>query len=116
MFLSKQGDERMTAEELKKIIDDHQLWLNNFGSNRADLTEANLTRANLDFSSFPLWCGGLLWKIDRRIAAQIAYHFCSMKCDDSDFITARNKILDFANQFHRANGCGILMPLEDKSE
>ena len=68
----------------------------------ADLHGANLYGADLDFSCLPLRCGGLNMKIDRRIAAQIAYHFCYQDCDDPDYIKARNAILDFANSFHRA--------------
>ena len=47
-------------------------------------------------------------KIDRRIAAQIAYHFCGQKCDDPDYIAARNAILEFANSFHRVKETGKL--------
>jgi uncharacterized protein YjbI with pentapeptide repeats len=101
----------MTAEDLKKIVDAHRLWLNGDpGGIRADLSEAdlrradlsgaNLSEADLNFSCLPLWCGGLGWKIDKRIAAQLAYHFCSMECDDPDFIRIRNGMLDFANRFH----------------
>jgi hypothetical protein len=66
----------------------------------ANLREANLEKADIDFSCLPLSCGGLNWKIDTRIAAQLAYHFCSMKCDDPDFIKLKNNMLYFANQFH----------------
>jgi uncharacterized protein YjbI with pentapeptide repeats len=76
----------------------------------ADLREADLSRADLDFSVLPLWCGGLRWKIDRRIAAQLAYHLCSMECDDPDFIRVRDSALDFANRFHRVEECGRLLP------
>jgi hypothetical protein len=82
----------------------------------ADLREANLCGANLDFSVLPLQCGGLRWKIDARIAAQIAYHFCSMKCDDPDFIRVRNNMLDFANRFHRVDECGRLLPIQEQQE
>ena len=69
---------------------------------RANLDGADLRGADLDFSCLPLWCGGLKMKIDRRIAAQIAYHFCYQDCDDPDYIKARDAIMDFANSFHRA--------------
>ena len=75
---------------------------------RADLSEADLSRADLDFSCFPLWCGGLHLKIDKRQACQLAYHLCSMQCDDEEYLKMRNSILTFANQFHRADECGIL--------
>lgn len=76
----------------------------------ADLRGANLRGADLDFASWPLWCGGLHVKIDKRLACQLAYHFCNQDCDDPEYIEARNAILKFANQFHRADECGILEP------
>jgi uncharacterized protein YjbI with pentapeptide repeats len=80
----------------------------------ANLHGANLHGADLDFSCLPLRCGGLRLKIDRRIAAQLAYHFCSMECDDPEFIRARSALLDFANTFHRVNECGKLLPEAEK--
>jgi len=74
----------------------------------ANLNGANLCGAKIDFSCLPLWCGGLNIKIDVRIARQIAYHLCSMQCDDPEFITVRNAMLPFANKFHRVKECGRL--------
>ena len=74
----------------------------------AYLRRADLRGANLDFSCWPLWCGSLAVKVCKRIAVQLAYHFCRLDCDDPDYIAARNAILDFANQFHRVNECGKL--------
>jgi uncharacterized protein YjbI with pentapeptide repeats len=123
----------MDQVTLQKILADHRLWLKDKeGGERAnlsgadlyaadlreadlygaDLREANLSGARLDFSVLPLRCGGLRWKIDARIAAQIAYHFCSMECDDPDFIRVRNNMLDFANRFHRVDECGRLLPIQ----
>lgn len=73
-----------------------------------DLREADLRGANLDFSCLPLWCGGLQLKVDKRLACQLAYHLCSMQCDDAEYLKMRNSILGFANQFYRADECGIL--------
>jgi len=81
---------------------------------RADLSRADLKGANIDFSCMPLRCGGLRWHIDKRIACQLAYHLCSMQCDDADYIKIRNSILPFANQFHRVEECGVLQPVEEK--
>ena len=80
----------------------------------ADLTDANLrgadlTGANLDFSCWPLWCGSLGVKVDKRIACQLAYHLCALICDDAEYIAARNSILSFANQFHLVGDCGELV-------
>ena len=55
----------------------------------ANLSEANLIGADLDFSCFPLWCGGLHIKTDVRLAAQVAYHLCTMQCDDTEYIAMR---------------------------
>ena len=81
---------------------------------RADLRGADLRGADLDYSVWPLWCGGLHVKTDKRIMAQLAYHFCAQDCDDTEYIKARNAILWFANQFHLANECGILEEIAEK--
>jgi hypothetical protein len=88
------------------------LWRANLLGSR--LQNANLQGVNIDSSCLPLWCGGLDWKIDRKIAVQLAYHFCSMKCNDKDFIALRNSMLDFANEFHHIGyGCNKLEPKID---
>ena len=74
----------------------------------ANLMGANLRGADLDFSCYPLSCDSLHLKADKRLACQLAYHLCSLQCDDADYIKMRNSILDFANQFHRADECGKL--------
>ena len=74
----------------------------------ANLEDAYLECANLDFSCWPLWCGSLDVKADARIAAQLAYHFCRLECEDAEYIEARNAIVDFANRFHRVDECGKL--------
>ena len=76
--------------------------------NHANLMGADLSRADLDYSCYPLWCGSLHLKADKRLACQLAYHLCSMQCDDADYIKMRNSILGFANQFHRVDECGEL--------
>ena len=67
----------------------------------ADLSEADLRGANLDFSCWPLWCGSLSPKIDKRLAAQLAYHFAALNCDDDEVKAAQNAVMALANQFHR---------------
>ena len=74
----------------------------------ANLSDADLRGADLDYSCYPLWCGSLHLKADKRLACQLAYHLCSMQCDDADYIKMRNSILGFANQFHRVDECGEL--------
>ena len=105
----------MDANKLKEILDAHKLWREDKGGKRADLRYANLSGAdlrdaNLDYSAWPIWCGGLHAKTDRRLMAQLAYHFCDQDCDDPDYIKARDAILWFANSFHRSGECGELEP------
>lgn len=78
----------------------------------ANLRDTNLSGADLDYSCYPLWCGSLHFKADKRLACQLAYHLCSMQCDDADYIKMRNSILGFANQFHRVDECGELKERE----
>ena len=94
----------MNNEELNKILELHKKWLQNEkDGQRADLQGANLKGAdlqgadlqyaklkgvnlkgaylqgaNIDFSSLPLWCGGLDFKIDERQAKQLMYHVINL--------------------------------------
>ena len=82
----------------------------------ADLTRADLRGANLDYSAWPLRCGSLNVKIDKRLAAQLMYHAmramhsCS---DDADVaaVLASPECVALANQFHRVDECGPLKVL-----
>jgi len=51
--------------------------------------------------------------VDRRIATQIAAHFCALECDDADYIAAREAILEFAQTSHRAEELGLLEECEE---
>ena len=82
--------------------------LNGANLRGANLNGANLRGANLDHSCYPLSRNSLHIKADKRLACQLAYHLCSLQCDDADYIKMRNSILDFANQFHRVGECGKL--------
>jgi len=84
----------------------------------ADLREAflqgaNIIGADIDFCCLPLSCGGLEWHIDKHTARQLAYHFCSMRCDEVEYIKLRDIMLPFANQFHRVDECGVLGSVEE---
>ena len=73
----------------------------------ADLRGADLRGADIDFSCWPLWCGSLFPKIDKRIACQLLYHaMMAMRgCDDSEVkeFLGNNQAIALANQFHRAD-------------
>ena len=128
----------MSKDELKSILEQHWLWVRGNGGKRAnlrdadlkganlkgadlrdanlqganlrgaDLQGANLRGANLDYSFLPLWCGSKGMIVDRRIAAQIAAHFCALVCDDEDYQAARTAILEFAKTSHRAVDLGLV--------
>lgn len=102
----------MDAERLREVLEKHKKWLNDeAGGRKADLCGANLRGvdmrgANLDFSCWPLWCGSLDVIVDKRIAAQLAYHFCRIICDDDEVKAAQKALAPLANQFHRVEECG----------
>ena len=73
----------------------------------ANLSYANLSGADLNFACWPLWCGSKSVKVDRRIAAQLAAHFCVLDCDDPDYIKARDAAMEFAKTSHRAKELGL---------
>ena len=72
----------------------------------ADLSSADLSYADLDFSVFPLWCGSFGIKVDIRLSAQIAYHFCRLDTEDPEVKAAQQAIRTLANKFHRVEECG----------
>ena len=150
--------EGMNKDELKSILEQHELWIKNTGGKRAglrwnnlqgadlqgadlrwadlqganlqganmqganlqganmqsaNLQGADLQGANLDYSCLPLWCGSKGVMVDRRIAAQIAAHFCALNCDDADYQAAREAILEFAKTSHRAGDLGLVKEREE---
>ena len=71
----------------------------------ADLQGADLQGANLDFSCWPLWCGSLKVKTDRRLRVQLAYHLASLIVNSDELEEDEKQLLEilkpFANQIHR---------------
>ena len=119
----------MKANELKKILELHAKWLNGEeGGERADLSHADLSHADLshadlreadfgeadlDYSCLPLWCGSLSANFDDRQLKQIAYHLVKAglqsKNASEETKTELRKLIPFANGFHRAEKCGLIM-------
>ena len=110
----------MEQKKLDEILEKHQKWLDNEpdgeranlqGANlqeadlqgadlqRANLRWANLQRADLFNTCLPLWCGGLNIKLDRLQMAQLAYHFCSMDCEDDEIKSLQKSLYKLANEF-----------------
>ena len=71
----------------------------------ADLQEADLSGANLDFSCFPLWCGGSKFKCDTKLVYQILAHICTLDFPDDEGI--KELIMPFAVKSHRAVDLGL---------
>lgn len=118
----------METKQLQDVLEKHKHWLDGeeggiranlkgadmrgadlIGANLkgADLRHADLRGADMDYSCLPLSCGSKGMIVDKRIAAQIAAHFCALECDDADYIAARKAILEFAQTSHRAEELGI---------
>ena len=78
----------------------------------ANLRSADLSSANLDFSAFPLWCGGLDVHIDDKQATQLLYHLVRNVEYSKNTSNAMKKICKIkslikqANKFHRVEECG----------
>ena len=110
----------MEQKKLDESLKKHQKWLDNDpDGGRADLQEANLQEANLQGANLrgadlrgadltganlfnaclPLWCGGLNIKLGRLQMAQLAYHFCSMDCEDDEIKGLQKSLYQLANEF-----------------
>ena len=100
----------MEQKKLVEILEKHQKWLDDDpDGERADLRGADLTGANLRWANLrganlfntclPLWCGGLHIKLDRLQMAQLAYHFCSMDCEDDEIKSLQKSLYKLANEF-----------------
>jgi hypothetical protein len=105
----------MNTSELSIILKKHDEWLKGInGGERANLSGADLSGANLDFSSWPLWCGSLNAKIDDRLTIQLVYHLLrAVSVSDSvsdDIKTAimSDDLINIANKFHRVEECGSI--------
>lgn len=111
----------MNQKELDKILDNHKEWLRTNGEKGewANLEGANLKGANLDYSCFPLWCGGLDVHIDDKQATQLLYHLVKNVQYSKNTSKAMKKlckiksIIKQANKFHRVDECGEIKGEEE---
>ena len=71
----------------------------------ADLRGADLRGADLDFSCFPLWCGGSRFKCDTKLVYQLLAHICTLEFEDTEGI--KGLIAPFAVKSHRAGDLGL---------
>lgn len=105
---------KVSQEELAKILEKHKKWIDGDpDGERADLSGANLSGADIDYSSLPLWCGSLSAQFDDRQIKQIAYHLvkAGLNSKNTSEETKRQlrKIVDLANGFHRVYECGKII-------
>ena len=79
--------------------------LNGADLNGANLRGANLSETDLDFSCFPLWCGGSKFKCDTKLVYQLLAHICTLEFDDTEGV--KDLIMPFAVKSHRAVNLGL---------
>ena len=77
----------------------------------AGLRHCDLRGADLDYASWPLWCGSLNAYVDDRIAIQLLYHTLSV-VQNSPYVSedVKKALLSaenvrIANRFHRIGEC-----------
>ena len=121
----------MTKKELDKILDNHKEWLRTGGDKGeranlscadlrcADLRRANLSGADLDYSAFPLWCGGLDVHVDDKQATQLLYHlvrnvlYSKNTSAEMKKLCMLKSVVKKANEFHRVDECGVINGKDD---
>ena len=105
----------MEAKKLKDILAKHKLWLDEKpGGQRANLQEANLQGADLDFSCWPLWCGSKGVKVDIKLVWQLLAHVACLKCGNPEYEKIKKAILPYARKSHRADDLGITRPRREE--
>ena len=78
-------------------------WANLRGAN---LQEANLRGADIDFSSWPLWCGSINVNTDERMQRQLMYHAINA-CRDNHAVMSMlpDELKVWVRKFHRYDEC-----------
>ena len=85
----------------------------------AKLYHADMRDANLDYASWPLWCGSLEAYVDDRIAIQLLYHTLSV-VQHSPYVSEEVKKallsaenVRIANRFHHVGECEEIKEWEE---
>ena len=76
----------------------------------SDIRGADLQGAELDYSCFPLWCGGARFKCAPSLIYQIFAHVCSLEVvgADDELNIALSAIRKEAEKSHRAADLGLI--------
>lgn len=96
----------MTKQKLAVILDKHKKWLSGEdGGERADLSNANLSKANLrgadlDYLAWPLSCGSIGVFMDDKQIKQLVYHAMVNMTNEQkkEFLSDPIK---YGNDFHK---------------
>ena len=85
----------------------------------AGLRHSDLRGADIDYASWPLWCGSLKAYVDDRIAIQLLYHTLSV-VQHSPYVSedVKKALLSaenvrIANRFHRIGECREIKEWEE---
>ena len=85
----------------------------------AGLRHCDLRGADLDYASWPLWCGSMKAYVDDRLAIQLLYHTLSV-VQYSPYVSEEVKKallseenVRIANRFHRVGECGEIKEWEE---
>ena len=99
----------MEKAKLDEILANHKKWLEGNGGERADLRYADLSGANLDYSCFPLWCGGTDFKCDDKLILQLLAHISTLEYE-SNIITEEHRamFLELGKHSHIAIDLGLI--------
>ena len=86
----------------------------------AGLRNSDLRGADLDYASWPLWCGSLKAYVDDRIAIQLLYHTLSVVqyspyvSEDVKKALLSAENVRIANRFHRVGECAKIKEWEEE--
>lgn len=86
----------------------------------AGLRNSDLRGADLDYASWPLWCGSLKAYVDDRIAIQLLYHTLSVVqyspyvCEEVKKALLSAENVRIANRFHRVGECAKIKEWEEE--
>ena len=97
-----------TTDELAKILKEHAEWLvDSAKGERANLSWANLSGADIDYASFPFHCGGSNFKCSAKLVYQFLAHVYTFnpsdKAEEKEFEEIKKLIKPFAKKSHRWN-------------
>ena len=100
---------------IQEVLARHKKWLeNDEGGQRADLQDADLRGADLDFSCWPLWCGSKGVIVDLKVVYQLLAHVACLQCDDPEFVEIKKAIMPWAVKSHIAKNLGLTTTTEEE--